>query len=152
MTDTENPTYGDMLADRQERARVKAAEKFARDFPELAAQQEAEARAAAQAPAPVPVVMAAPAPAPTSNVALDAEVAKWARQGYTVTDRTPGQVILQRKQKIGAWRILIFVLLAITIIGLFLIPLIARALSRKMETVVVTVDASGKVRSRTSKR
>ena len=78
--------------------------------------------------------------------ALDREVAKYAREGYTVIDRTPGQVILQRKKRIGWLKPLILIALALTVIGLFLIPLVLGVLNRKVETVVLTVDERGKVR------
>lgn len=144
-------SYAEIKARREGEAVVKAAEqaaRFAEDYPELDA-QSTDPRGTPAAPS-TPVAQAPATPAPVDESALNAEVAKYARQGYTITDRAPGQVILQRKQKIGAWRILIFVVLAITIIGLFLIPLIARALNRKMDTVVITLDASGKVRVRKS--
>lgn len=100
-----------------------------------------------------PVAMPQPiAPAlPMSTEApLNTEVAKYARQGYTVTDRSPGQVILQRKKKIGLLYILVMILLAVSVIGLLLLFPLLRMVNRKMETIVLTVDASGRVTARKS--
>ncbi|MDR6868766.1 hypothetical protein J2Y69_003390 [Microbacterium resistens] len=84
------------------------------------------------------------------DAALNAEVAKYARQGYTVTDRAPGQVILQRKKPIGLFYILVMILLAVTIIGLILLFPILRMVNRKMETIVLTLDTTGRVKTRKS--
>jgi hypothetical protein len=74
---------------------------------------------------------------------LDAEIAKYARQGYTVTDRGPRQAILQRKARVK-W--LTVTLLSLLTFGIFLVIVLFRIVNRKMETVVITVDERGKVR------
>lgn len=139
------PSFSEHMASADAARAAKEAEKaarFAQDYPELAAQA-----AAAPQPSPAP----APDQAPVApDAALNAEVAKLSRQGYTVTDRTPGQVILQRKKKIGFFYILVMILLALTIIGLLLLFPLLRMVNGKKETVVLTVDPAGRVRSRKS--
>lgn len=83
-------------------------------------------------------------------VAFDREVSKYAREGYSVVDRTPTQVTLQRKKKIGALKPVLLVLLACTVAGIFFIPLVLGILNRKVETVVISVDDRGKVRVKKS--
>ncbi|MGO1769985.1 MAG: hypothetical protein ACTHZX_08530 [Microbacterium sp.] len=83
---------------------------------------------------------------PAYSAELDKRVAKFSHDGYTVVDRTPRQVILQRKKRMGWLKPLILLALAVTVIGLFFIPLVLGVLNRKMETVVLTLDDSGKVR------
>lgn len=77
------------------------------------------------------------------STALNAEVARYARKGWTVSSVTPGQAVLQRKKKIG---VLLNVLLSIITGGLWLIVVIVRVVNRKVETKIITVDAYGKVR------
>lgn len=154
------PSFSQHMANADAARAAKDAEKaakFAEDYPELAADATAHAqRIAAAQPAPVQVAVApapvpAPAPLPISTeAALNTEVVKLSRQGFTVTDRTPGQVILQRKKPISFLYILVMILLAMTVIGILLIFPLLRMVNGKKETVVLTVDPAGRVRSRKS--
>ncbi|AWY05744.1 hypothetical protein PBI_PERCIVAL_57 [Microbacterium phage Percival] len=136
------PTFGEhMAAADAARAAKEAARaaRFAEDFPELAATPEAAA-----------IRGEAPVPAAVIDAALNAEVAKYARKGYTVTDRTPGQVILQRKKPMGFLYLMAMILLAVSVIGLLLIFPLLRAINGKKETVVITVDDAARVKVRTT--
>jgi len=73
---------------------------------------------------------------------LNAEVARFAAQGWTVGSVSAGQGILQRKKRIGwFWNTILALLTA----GLWLIVVIVRVVNRKIETRIVTVDAYGTV-------
>lgn len=74
---------------------------------------------------------------------LDAEVARYARQGYTVTDRGARQVVLQRKARV---RWLLWTILSILTVGIFLLVVLFRIVNRRTETIVITVDERGRVR------
>ena len=74
---------------------------------------------------------------------LNNEVAKAARQGWTVSSVAGNQAILQRKKRIGwFWN----VILSIVTGGLWLIVVIVRLVNRKIETSVISVDAYGNIR------
>jgi len=74
---------------------------------------------------------------------LNAEVARLASQGWTVSSVSGDQGIVQRKKRIGwFWN----TILAIVTGGLWLIVVAIRVVNRKIETRVVTVDAFGVVR------
>ncbi len=90
-----------------------------------------------------------PTPAPISperrTALLNAEVARLAAQGWTVSTVSGDQGILQRKKRIGwFWN----TILALLTGGLWLIVVIVRVVNRKIETIVVNVDASGVVHIR----
>jgi hypothetical protein len=74
--------------------------------------------------------------------ALQAEVARWARDGWTVSHVGAVQAVLQRKKRIGwFWNLL----LAIITGGLWLIVVIVRVVNRKIQTKILTVDTFGTV-------
>ncbi|WP_353987694.1 hypothetical protein [Ruicaihuangia caeni] len=77
--------------------------------------------------------------------ALNTEVARYVSQGWTVESASIGQAVLSRNKRIGwFWNtVLVFVTG-----GLWLIYVIYRALNRIKETMVVTVDAYGRVFTR----
>lgn len=76
---------------------------------------------------------------------VNAEVAKLARDGWTVSSVTPGQAVLQRRKRIGwFWNIILTLLTA----GLWLIVVIVKLVNRKTLTKIVTVDAYGNVSTR----
>ncbi len=73
---------------------------------------------------------------------LNAEVARWASKGWTVSSVSGDQAIVQRKKRIGwFWNLILTLLTA----GLWLIVVIVRVVNRKIETRVITVDAAGRV-------
>lgn len=66
--------------------------------------------------------------------------------GYAVVLTPDGLgASLTRKKKIGWVKPLILVLLAVTVIGLFFIPLVLGMLNRKIESVTLYVDERGKI-------
>lgn len=73
---------------------------------------------------------------------LNNEVAKYARQGWTVQAVSAGQAVLSRVRRMGwFWNtVLVFVTA-----GLWLIYVIYRALNRKRDTLIIMVDAYGRV-------
>jgi hypothetical protein len=74
---------------------------------------------------------------------LNAEVAKYARQGWQVQSVVGNQAVLSKTKRIGwFWNL---VLIGITF-GIWLIVIIYRALNRKKNTLILTVDAYGKVK------
>lgn len=76
---------------------------------------------------------------------LNAEVARWASKGWTVSSVGDGQAILQRKKRIGwFWN----TILALVTAGLWLIVVIIRVVNRKIQTRIVTVDAYGAIQVR----
>lgn len=76
---------------------------------------------------------------------LNGEVAKYAARGYMVQSQGAGQAVLSKNKRMGwFWNTLITVLTG----GLWLIYVIYRALNRKTETLVITVDAHGKISRR----
>lgn len=77
-----------------------------------------------------------------AQAALNAAVASYAARGWTVSSVTGTQAILQRKQKIGwFWNILLSLITG----GIWLIVVIVRLVNRKIETVTLTVDQSGRI-------
>ncbi|MFL0711659.1 MAG: hypothetical protein ACJLS2_02450 [Microcella pacifica] len=76
---------------------------------------------------------------------LNAEVAKRARDGWVVQSVGGGQAVLGRAKRIGwFWNTILALLTA----GIWLIVVIVRVVNRKRETLVITVDQYGKVRTR----
>lgn len=74
---------------------------------------------------------------------LNAEVAKHVSRGYHVQSVSQGQAVLSKNKRMGwFWNTVLTLLTG----GLWLIYVIYRALNRKAETVIVTVDVYGKVR------
>ena len=73
---------------------------------------------------------------------LNAEVAKQAAKGWTVNSVSGGQAVLSRKTKIGFW---LNAILALITGGIWLIVVLVKVINRKVETLIVTVDAFGKV-------
>lgn len=75
--------------------------------------------------------------------ALNAEVARLARDGWTVSSVTDGQAIVQRKARLN-W--ILHVLLSVLTGGLWLIVVAVLVINRRVESRVVTVDqVTGKV-------
>ncbi len=74
---------------------------------------------------------------------LNAEVAKHAQRGWTVQTVNVDQAVLSKTRRMGWFWNLILVLLTG---GLWLIYVIYRALNRKVDTLIITVDAQGRVR------
>ena len=94
-------------------------------------------------------VNAAPAALPddTRSQILNAEVAKYAKRGWTVETVSSGQAVLSKNKRIGwFWNLVLIILTG----GLWLIYVAYRALNRKKLTTVVTVDASGRVTADTT--
>ncbi|SIO20872.1 hypothetical protein [Agromyces cerinus] len=89
-----------------------------------------------------------PAPAALSDESraqlLNAEVAKYAQRGWTVQSVAAGQAVVSKNKRIGWFWNLILVLLTG---GLWLIYVVYRALNRKVQTVVITVDPTGRIRT-----
>ena len=76
---------------------------------------------------------------------LNAEVARFARKGWTVSSVQGQQAVLQRKKRIGwFWNLLLCVVTA----GVWLIVVIIRMVNRKVESMILTVDAFGKISRR----
>jgi len=74
--------------------------------------------------------------------ALQAEVARWARDGWTVSHVGGVQAVLQRKKRIGwFWNLILTIITG----GLWLIVVIVRVVNRKIETKILTVDGYGTV-------
>lgn len=87
----------------------------------------------------------APIPQEQRTALLNAEVARLAARGWTVSSVSGGQGIVQRKKRIGwFWN----TILALITGGLWLIVVVIRVVNRKIETRVVTVDAYGVVHIR----
>lgn len=76
---------------------------------------------------------------------LNAEVAKYAQRGWTVETVNAGQAVLSKVRRMGWFWNTIGVLITA---GLWLIYVIYRALNRKRDTLIITVDANGHVRTR----
>lgn len=82
---------------------------------------------------------------PAASPALNAEIARFASQGWTVSSVADGQAVLQRKKRIGwFWNILLTLLTG----GLWLIVVLVRIINRKNETIILSVDPSGRVVAR----
>lgn len=74
---------------------------------------------------------------------LNAEVARDAKRGWTVSSVSGGQAVMQRKKKLNA---LLHIILSVITGGLWLIVVAVLVINRKIETQVLSVDAYGKVR------
>ena len=75
---------------------------------------------------------------------LNAEVAKYAQRGWTVQTVNAGQAVLSKTRRMGwFWNLLLVLLTG----GLWLIYVIYRALNRKVDTLIITVDEQGMVRT-----
>ena len=89
-----------------------------------------------------------PSPAALSDESraqlLNAEVAKYAQRGWTVQSVAAGQAVVSKNKRIGWFWNLILVLVTG---GLWLIYVVYRALNRKVETVVISVDPAGRIRT-----
>ncbi|MBM7831301.1 hypothetical protein JOE59_002006 [Agromyces cerinus] len=89
-----------------------------------------------------------PSPAALSDESraqlLNAEVARYAQRGWTVQSVASGQAVVSKNKRIGWFWNLILVLLTG---GLWLIYVVYRALNRKVQTVVITVDPAGRIRT-----
>jgi hypothetical protein len=88
----------------------------------------------------------APTLAPEAQAqVLNAEVATYASKGWTVSSVSGGQAVLQRKKRIGwFWNLV----LSIVTGGLWLIVVVVKLVNRKIETLVLSVDAYGRVSRR----
>lgn len=87
-----------------------------------------------------------PSPAALSDESraqlLNAEVAKYAQRGWTVQSVAAGQAVVSKNKRIGwFWNLILVVLTG----GLWLIYVVYRALNRKVQTVVITVDPAGRI-------
>jgi hypothetical protein len=75
---------------------------------------------------------------------LNAEVAMYAKHGWTVETATAGQAVLSKNKRIGwFWNLILVILTG----GLWLIYIVYRALNRKKITAIITVDEFGRVRT-----
>lgn len=75
---------------------------------------------------------------------LNAEIAGYASKGWTVQTVAAGQAVLARNKRMGwFWNLVLVIITG----GLWLIYVIYRALNRKKQTLVVTVDEFGRVRT-----
>jgi hypothetical protein len=75
---------------------------------------------------------------------LNGEIARYVQQGWSVQNVGPGQAVLSKVRRMGWFWNTIGVLITA---GLWLIYVIYRALNRKRDTLVVTVDSYGQVRT-----
>ena len=83
-------------------------------------------------------------PADARAQLLNAEVAKYAQRGWTVQTVSAGQAVLSKTRRMGwFWNLLLVLLTG----GLWLIYVIYRALNRKVDTLIITVDEQGMVRT-----
>jgi hypothetical protein len=81
---------------------------------------------------------------PVRVAALDEAVARWARDGWSVSSVSGATAVLQRKKRIGwFWNLVLTVITG----GLWLIVVVVRVVNRKIQTVVLTVDEYARVRS-----
>lgn len=93
----------------------------------------------------VMTIPAAPVPLDDAQrgAVLNAEVARLARDGYTVESNANMQAVLVKVRRMGwFWNTVLVIVTA----GLWLIYVIYRALNRKKDTVILTVDQYGNVR------
>lgn len=75
---------------------------------------------------------------------LNAEVARYAKHGWSVETATAGQAVLSKNKRIGwFWNLILVILTG----GLWLIYIVYRALNRKKITAIITVDEFGRVRT-----
>jgi len=88
---------------------------------------------------------AAPLPMEQLTAILNAEVARYAARGWTVSSVQGQQAVLQRKKRIGwFWNLILTLVTA----GLWLIVVIIRVVNRKIESLILTVDGYGRVSTR----
>jgi hypothetical protein len=76
---------------------------------------------------------------------LNVEVARYASKGWTVNSVQGSQAVLSRKKRIGFWWNALFALITG---GLWLIVVLVRVVNRKVENLVINVDANGRVSRR----
>ncbi len=87
---------------------------------------------------------ASPVTEATRTQILNAEVAKYAKHGWSVETASAGQAVLSKNKRIGwFWNLILVILTG----GLWLIYVVYRALNRKKITAIITVDEYGRVRS-----
>ena len=87
---------------------------------------------------------ASPVTEATRTQILNAEVAKYAKRGWSVETASAGQAVLSKNKRIGwFWNLILVILTG----GLWLIYVVYRALNRKKITAIITVDEDGQVRS-----
>ena len=87
---------------------------------------------------------ASPVSEATRTQILNAEVAKYAKRGWSVETASAGQAVLSKNKRIGwFWNLILVILTG----GLWLIYVLYRALNRKKITAIITVDEYGQVRS-----
>jgi hypothetical protein len=87
---------------------------------------------------------ASPVSEATRTQILNAEVAKYAKHGWSVETASAGQAVLSKNKRIGwFWNLILVILTG----GLWLIYVVYRALNRKKITAIITVDEYGQVRS-----
>jgi hypothetical protein len=73
---------------------------------------------------------------------LNAAIAGYSSKGWTVQTASAGQAVLSRNKRMGwFWNLVLVIITG----GLWLIYVIYRALNRKKQTIVVTVDQFGTV-------
>ena len=76
---------------------------------------------------------------------LNAEVARYARKGWTVASVSGNQAVLQRNKRMGwFWNLVLTLLTA----GLWLIVVFVQLVNRKKRSLIISVDAFGKVSTR----
>ena len=86
-----------------------------------------------------------PLPMEQLTAVLNAEVARYAARGWTVSSMQGQQAVLQRQKRIGwFWNLILTLLTG----GLWLIVVIIRVVNRKVESLIVTVDAYGRISTR----
>ncbi|OAN32966.1 hypothetical protein A4X17_15660 [Plantibacter sp. H53] len=86
-----------------------------------------------------------PLPMEQLTAVLNAEVARYAARGWTVSSVQGQQAVLQRQKRIGwFWNLILTLLTG----GLWLIVVIIRVVNRKVESLIVTVDAYGRISTR----
>ncbi|SMQ60443.1 hypothetical protein SAMN06295909_0447 [Plantibacter sp. VKM Ac-1784] len=86
-----------------------------------------------------------PLPMEQLTAVLNAEVARYAARGWTVSSVQGQQAVLQRQKRIGwFWNLILTFITG----GLWLIVVIIRVVNRKVESLIVTVDAYGRISTR----
>lgn len=86
-----------------------------------------------------------PLPMEQLTAVLNAEVARYAARGWTVSSVQGQQAVLQRQKRIGwFWNLILTLVTG----GLWLIVVIIRVVNRKVESLIVTVDAYGRISTR----
>ncbi|SKC38899.1 MULTISPECIES: hypothetical protein [Plantibacter] len=86
-----------------------------------------------------------PLPMEQLTAVLNAEVARYAARGWSVSSVQGQQAVLQRQKRIGwFWNLILTLITG----GLWLIVVIIRVVNRKVESLIVTVDAYGRISTR----